>query len=95
MALCRRAGKLVMGFDAVVQEITRPKSKAAGIVLAADVSPKTRKEIEFQTQKYQVEIVQAGFSMDEAKNSFGKRCGVFLITDKGLFGSVKNNIENR
>lgn len=95
MALCRRAGKLEMGFDAVVQEMARPKTKAAGIVLAADISPKTRKEIEFQAQKYKTEIVQADFSMDEARDALGKRCGVFLITDSGLFGSVRKNIESR
>lgn len=95
MALCRRAGKLVMGFDAVVQEISRPKTKAAGIVLAADVSQKTQKEIVFQAQKYHTEIVQAEFSMDEAKDALGKRCGVFLITDAGLYGSVRKNIESR
>ncbi len=84
-----------MGFDAVVQEMSRPKTKAAGIVLAADVSAKTCKEVGFEAAKHSVQVVQAGFTMDEAKDALGKRCGVFLITDGGLFGSVKKNIDSR
>ncbi len=81
-----------MGFDAVVQELAAPKSKAAGIVLAADVSQKTEKEIRFAAEKYGCEVAAAPFTMDEAKDAVGKRVGVFLILDKGLYGSIKNNI---
>ena len=30
--------------------------------------------------------------MDEAKDAIGKRVGVFLISDEGLFGSIKKHI---
>lgn len=92
IGLCRRAGKLVIGFDAAVQEIASPKSKAAGIVLADDISPKTEKEIRFAAEKHGVEIVRAGFTMDEAEEAIGKRVGIFLILDAGLYGSIKKNI---
>ena len=39
-----------MGFDAAVQELVSPKTKAAGLLLAADVSPKTEKEIRFAAE---------------------------------------------
>ena len=94
MGLCRRAGKLVIGFDAVVQEMEAPKSKAAGIILAADVSPKTEKEIRFQADKHGVEIAAAVFSMEDAKAALGKRAGVFLITDAGLYSSIKKHISD-
>ena len=84
-----------MGFDAVVQEMSRPKTKAAGILLAADVSAKTLKEAGFEAAKHGVQVLQAEFTMDEAKDALGKRCGVFLITDAGLFGSVTKNIQSR
>lgn len=81
-----------MGFDAIVQELRSPKSKAAGIILAADISPKTDKEIRFNAEKYGCEVVSAQFTMDEAKDALGKRVGLFLVLDKGLYGSVKTNI---
>lgn len=82
----------MIGFDAVVQELASPKTKAAGIILAADVSPKTEKEIRFAAEKYGREVVKAAFTMDEAKDAVGKRVGVFLILDEGLYGSIKRNI---
>lgn len=81
-----------MGFDAVVQELMSPKSKAAGIILAADISPKTDKEIRFNAEKYGCEVVSAQFTMDEARDAIGKRVGLFLVLDKGLYGSIKTNI---
>ena len=92
ICLCRRAGKLEIGFDAVVQELESPKSKAAGIVIAADISPKTEKEIRFAAGKHNIEVITADFTMDDAAAAMGKRVGIFSVLDSGLYGSVKNNI---
>ncbi len=90
ICLCRRASKLVMGFDAVVDEI---KSKNyGGVVLAADVSPKTEKEVRFFAEQNGKEVLKADFSMEDAHDAVGKRAGVFLVTDEGLFGSMKKHI---
>ena len=90
ICLCRRADKLVIGFDAAAKEIASPKF--GGVVLAADVSAKTEKEVRFHAGKHGKEVLKADFSMDEAKDAIGKRVGVFLISDEGLFGSVKKHI---
>ncbi len=82
----------MIGFDAVVQELQSPKTKAAGIVLAADISQKTDKEIRFNAEKYGCEVVSAEFTMDEANEALGKRVGIFLVLDKGLYSSIKRNI---
>ncbi len=90
ICLCRRAGRLAIGFDAATQGLSAPK--AAGIVLASDVSRKTEKEVLFCAEKYNKEVLHAGFTMDEAKNALGKRAGVFLVCDAGLFGSIKASL---
>lgn len=90
ICLCRRADKLVIGFDAVAAGIGSPKF--GGVVLAADVSVKTEKEVRFYADKHGKEVLKAAFSMDEVKDAIGKRVGVFLISDEGLFGSVKKHI---
>lgn len=81
-----------MGFDAVLEELASPKSKAAGIVLASDVSAKTEKEVRFAAEKHGTEVIKADLTMDDAKSAVGKRVGVFLILDGGLYGSVKKHI---
>lgn len=90
ISLCRRADKLIIGFDAVTADIASPGF--GGVVLAADVSAKTEKEIRFHADKHGKEVLKAAFSMDEARDAVGKRVGVFLIRDEGLFGSVKKHI---
>ncbi len=77
-----------------MQSLSSPKSKAAGIILAADISPKTDKEIRFNAEKYGCEVVSAPFTMDDVKEALGKRTGIFLILDKGLYGSIKSNINS-
>lgn len=84
-----------MGFDAAVQELVSPKTKAAGLLLAADVSPKTEKEIRFAAEKCGKTVVRAGFTMDEAYSALGKRVGVLLFLDEGLYGSLINGIADK
>ena len=87
--LCRRAGKLTIGFDAAVDEIHR--KTPGGVILASDVSAKTEKEVNFHAQQNGTEVIKAEFTMDEAKNATGKRAGVFFVTDEGLFDSIKKH----
>ncbi len=90
LCLCKRAGKLAAGFDAAADGLS---SKGfVGVLLAADVSAKTEKEIRFFAEKHGREVVKAEFLMDDAQNAVGKRAGVFLISDEGLYGSIKKHI---
>ncbi len=73
-----------------MSELVSPKSRAAGVILAADVSPKTEKEVRFAAKN--AEVIRADFSMSDAKDAVGKRVGVFLVTDAGLYGSIKKHI---
>ncbi len=81
-----------MGFDAAVQELGSPKTKTAGLLLAADVSPKTEKEIRFAAEKHGKTVVRAEFTMDEVESALGKRVGVLLVLDEGLYGSLIKGI---
>jgi len=83
LGLCRRAGALITGFDAVVEAAKR--KKLSGIMLARDVSEKTQKEIKFHAGKYNIKVVALSASMDEIKAVTGKRTGVLAVTDDGLF----------
>ncbi len=67
-----------MGFDAAVQELVSPKTKAAGLLLAADVSPKTEKEIRFAAEK-------CGKSLEETQKILMELYGALIkrIADKG------------
>ena len=72
--------------------MSAPKSKAAGLILAADLSPKTEKEIRFQAEKSVTPVVTGDFTMDDAKDAVGKRTGIFLVLDAGLYSSITKHI---
>lgn len=61
--------------------------------MTADVSAKTEKEIRFHAAAEGKEVVKAEFVMDEVHDAIGKRAGVLLVNDEGLFGSVKKQID--
>ena len=90
LGICRKAGKLIFGFDAVCDEIKKPKSKVSGIVTAKDISAKTLKEIRFVCEKYGIKIYEADADMDEIKSVIGKRTGIIAILDEGLFASLSS-----
>lgn len=63
------------------------------MILAADVSAKTEKEVRFHAGAEGKEVVKAAFVMDEVKDAVGKRAGVLLVNDEGLFGSIRKQID--
>lgn len=95
IGLCRRAGKLIFGFDAVKDEIIKPGSKVSGVVIADDLSEKTKKEVSFICNKYNKDVISPGIEMEEIKGVIGKFTGIIGILDDGLFRSIKKQLNNR
>ncbi len=86
LSLTRKAGKLVWGFDAVKEAVE--KKKAGLVLLANDLSPKSRKEIALVCQKSGVSVQRLPMSMDEVWFSVGKRAGILAVTEEGLAGKL-------
>lgn len=80
LTMCRRAGKLLLGFDAVRD------ASAAGtvccILLAADTSPKTEKETRFFAGE--IPLRKLPYDMDALAAFFRKRTAVFGVTEQGF-----------
>ncbi len=90
IGLCRRAGKLVMGFDAVIGEVKAKESKVSGVLVASDLSEKTKKEVRFECGKAGIPVSEIPETLDELKQITGTRTGVLAVLDDGLYGSVIN-----
>ncbi len=78
---------MATGYDAVLQGLS--SKDAAGIVLACDISAKTEKEVRFAANKHNTKVVRADFTMNDAEKALGKRTGIFLILNAGLFASIE------
>lgn len=90
IGLCKKAGKLIGGFDPVFEEFAKPKSKAAGILIASDISAKTKKEVLFQAERYNAQVKELDCTMDELQGVLGKRLGVIAILDEGFYKNLSN-----
>lgn len=82
LGLCKKAGKLLIGFDVVMESVKQ--KKAYIVILTKDISPKTLKEVSFICNKFEMKFVQIDATLDETWFALGKKAGVFSVTDKGL-----------
>lgn len=83
LTMCRRAGKLLLGFDATKEAAGRGRMYL--VLLAADASAKTEKEIRFCCRDCKdVTIRRMSSSMDELAMYFRKRTAVFGVCDAGF-----------
>lgn len=90
ISLCKRAGKIIMGFDVVKESLINQTAEL--LVVANDVSPKTMKEVNFLSTKYGVELIVIEATLDELWYILGKRVGVLAITDKGLGEKIRKDV---
>ncbi len=94
LGLMKKNGFIVTGFDPVGREIKDPKSKLAGILLAKDLSEKSKKETVFLRDKYRGDIKIAVLSadMEEIGLVLGKKTGIIAILDGGFWQSVSRDL---
>ncbi len=80
LTMCRRAGKLLLGFDSVKEAGVR--GQLSCIVLAADASPRTEKEIRFYCKTTPIRKIPQ--TMDALAMYFRKRTAVLGVCDAGF-----------
>ena len=95
LSICRKAGKLITGFDAVVESMQ--DAKAQLVLLAGDLSDKTRSELHFSAGKsgYAGDVLQVQYTMDELSMVLSKRTGVLAITDAGLAQAIRSELSKQ
>jgi ribosomal protein L7Ae-like RNA K-turn-binding protein len=88
LCICRKANKLLYGFEASAEAILN--DKAAIALIAADTSPKTAKEVKFMAARHGTQVLHIPATQQAIGQKTGRRAGVLAITDKGLAEAVKN-----
>lgn len=87
LTMCRKAGRMTMGFDAVKEDIEN--EKVVLLLTASDISKKSEKEILFVAEKYKVAAVKTDITKEETGFYLGRQCGIIGITDKGFAEKIK------
>ncbi len=81
ICLCRKAGKVKMGFDAAEQTLGKD---GVLLVFAADASENTRQRMQTKALRHRVPVCTLLHTQDEIWRTVGKRAVVMAITDKNL-----------
>lgn len=80
LTICRKAGRLVLGFDAVCAEATA--GRAALVMYTGDASPKTVKELKFRCAN--VPVQKLPLLRDDIAACFHKEFAVLAVCDAGF-----------
>ena len=84
LGLCRRAGKMTIGNDAVTQNINNGKTYL--IILAQDVSDRTEETLRKKLEKSgsRLEIRKLPYSRYDMNAALGKFAGVMSVDNRGF-----------
>lgn len=92
IGLCKRAGKLVMGFDLVADALAT--GKAHSVFLCSDLSPKSEKSITRICEEWGEAPYALPLVMDEVAMIVGRRTGILAVTDAGLAKKLAGLVGN-
>lgn len=90
MSLCRKAGALVMGFDAVKDSVLQGKAQL--VLCAADLSEKTRRRVGMFCEDW-VDVADLSLTQFELSPISKKLTGVFAVTDPELANLCRKNLK--
>ena len=80
LGLCRRAGRMKIGCDTVIESVALGNSRL--VLLAEDISENTKKKIISAVNGTDYEILK--YSKDELSFALGKTCAVLSVEDEGF-----------
>ena len=84
LGLARRAGKLAIGHDSVIESIVKDRSEL--LILASDASERLKNEIKHAATygNRNIPVIESPFLMVDYYNGIGKKSAVFSVTDKSF-----------
>lgn len=90
LGLCKRADRLVFGFETVKNAVLRGEAEI--IFSATDLSAKTQKELAFLCETYEIEHIDTKYDMHTLGGGIGKVTGIIAVTDIGFAKLLKQKL---
>lgn len=87
LTMCRKAAKLVLGFDVVKEAIY--EGNVSCVIVSDDISPNTLKEVRFICKNSNIDIVTIGLDSYEFFDAVGKKVVVAAVCDYGFSEKFK------
>lgn len=90
LGISRRAGRLSVGTEAVQTAIRSRKAKL--VVIAADISAKSEKELRFSAEKAGIPVLRIQQDLFTLSHAIGIRAGIVSVDDEGLAQAVQSRL---
>lgn len=87
LTICRKAGKMSLGLSPSVEAVKR--GRARGVLVCSDISKKSRKEAQFQTERAKIPLLSMPYTRMELSQFMGMQVGVLAICDNGFWERVR------
>lgn len=89
LGLSRKAGKLSLGHDAVINSIV--KNKAQLCILSCDASPRLQKEIAHACtfENKNIPVIVTEYTLIDLSMSVGSKAAVISVDDEGFASSLR------
>ncbi len=91
LSICRKAGRLSLGFDPVKRAVLG--GNACLVLAASDMSEKTVSEMRYLCGVSDVTFREAPVTINEIWFSVSKKAGLAAVSDAGLAGSILKLID--
>ena len=91
LGLCRRAGKMKIGCDTVIESVELKNAKL--VLMAYDISENTKKKVISALNGTDYKILD--YTKDELSFSLGKTCAVLSVEDEGFAKKLSELISNK
>lgn len=89
LGIARKAGKLSLGTESAKSALQKNKSNL--ILLAADISNKTEKELRFLSNG-KTPLIRLPFNTFQISNAVGTKTGIISVDDSGFAKAIDKKI---
>ena len=91
LGLARKANKLSLGNDSVLEKIEKKIAKL--VIFSSDASSRTVENIKRKAKFNNIYTVNIKYDMNFINSAVGKKCAVISVNDEGFFRKIKSLIE--
>lgn len=91
LGLARKANKLSLGYDPVLEVIEKKIAKL--VIFSSDASSKTVDNIKRKAKSNNIYTVNIKYDMNFINSALGKKCAVISVNDEGFSKKIKSLIE--
>ncbi len=88
LGFASKALKLDYGMNKTIEAIN--KKRSCLIIVASDLSHKSKKEILFYTTKQNIRLVTLEVTIENLSTAIGRKCGVLSVNDNGFADAIFN-----